>query len=93
MKTPLCLLILMLSTSCYATTRLFSVAGVGSNGKTLAGEVELKDDNKNVSTDLVDENGKSYNFKGKWKDNGEIVGKTDNGISVELSTEEVKLNQ
>ncbi|MBS0285736.1 MAG: hypothetical protein JSR17_00045 [Proteobacteria bacterium] len=87
MKTLLFLAALLTFSSGYAKEISYSSAGVGTNGKTFAGNLSSKDNGSTVSGELVDEDGGSHDFKGKRDDHGNITGKTKDGIQVELSTE------
>lgn len=63
------------------------VSGEDENGLTMEGTVESISGSREVSGELTDENGNEHEFNGEWDGHGQINGETDEGVSVDLSTD------
>jgi hypothetical protein len=86
MKVYLLLLTLFFSLHVFAFENNYNVRGVISSGGAVQGNAYDDPDEDIVYGQIVDENGLSRSYEGKWIDNGVISGETDDGETVQLST-------
>jgi hypothetical protein len=86
MKKIIVALLCVLSLSCYASDYFYDVTGEDENGKELEGTIYSNNGERDVSGELTDENGNSVEFNGQWDGHGQISGETEDGVSVDLST-------
>ena len=87
MKKIIVTLLCLLSLSCYASDYSYDVTGEDENGKELEGTIYSNRGERDVSGELTDENGNSVEFNGQWDGHGQISGETEDGVSVDLTTE------
>lgn len=71
---------------CYASDHTYDVSGEDENGQQVEETIYSNNGEREVSGELIDENGNNYDFSGQWDGAGHISGETDDGISVELDT-------
>lgn len=86
MKAFLFLFTLIFSLSVFAFENNYNVRGVISSGGAVQGNAYDDIDEDIVYGQLVDENGLTRSYEGRWIDNGIISGETDDGEAVQLST-------
>lgn len=86
MKKILLVLMCMVSVIGFAADHTYNVSGEDENGKTVEGTIESDNGERQVSGELTDANGNIYEFNGHWNGPSQISGETDQGVSVDLST-------
>jgi len=64
----------------------YNVTGVIASGGAVQGNAYDDPEEDMVYGQLVDQNGLTHSYEGKWIDNGIISGETDDGEDVQLST-------
>jgi YD repeat-containing protein len=87
MRKILLLLMCLISLHGFAADHTYDVSGEDENGKTIEGTIESNNGEREVSGELTDEDGNTHEFTGDWDGYRQISGETDEGVSVELSTE------
>jgi hypothetical protein len=87
MKKIIAVLICMVSMTSFASDYSYDVTGEDENGKVLEGTIYSNNGEKEVNGELTDEDGNSIEFNGQWEGHGQISGETEDGVSVDLSTE------
>lgn len=87
MKKLITILTCIFSLNCFAYDHSYDVTGEDENGKTLEGTIYSNNGERDVSGELSDENGNTYDFNGEWDGHAHISGETEDGTSVDLDTE------
>lgn len=87
MKKILGIFAIVLCVNCYAYDHSYDVSGEDENGNSLAGTIYSYNGERSVSGELEDENGNTVEFNGQWDGYGQIIGETEDGVSVDLTTE------
>ena len=80
------LFITVASFNVYAYDHSYSVSGEDENGNQVEGTIYSTNGERNVSGEITDENGNERDFDGQWDGYGQISGETDDGVSMDLST-------
>ena len=86
MRKIIIILMCVISFGCFAYDHSYDVSGEDENGNELEGTIYSDNGERNVSGELTDENGNEYEFDGQWDGHGQISGETEDGVSVDLST-------
>jgi len=87
MKKIIAVLICLMSFSCFAYDHSYDVTGENENGRELEGTIYSNNGEQDVTGELTDEHGNTYEFNGEWDGHDHISGETEDGTSVELDTE------
>ena len=87
MKKILVGLLCLISLTSYAYDHSYDVTGEDENGSALEGTIYSNNGDRDVNGELTDENGNSIEFNGQWDGYGHISGETEDGASVDLTTE------
>ena len=86
MKKILIVILCLISVSSFASDHTYDVTGADENGHAMEGTIESNNGEIDVSGVLIDEYGNPHDFNGQWEGSGEISGATEEGVSVDLST-------
>jgi hypothetical protein len=86
MKFILFVFISFLALNTFAFDHSYTVSGEDENGKLVEGTIYSTNGERNVSGEITDENGNTQDFEGQWNSTGQISGETNDGISIDLST-------
>ncbi len=77
---------LIVSSNTFAYDHSYNVTGEDENGNQMNGTIYSNNGEREVSGEITDDDGNEHEFNGQWDSYGQISGETEDGISVELST-------
>lgn len=74
------------SLNAFAYDHSYNVSGEDGNGKSVEGTIYSNNGERNITGEITDENRNTHDFTGQWDSYGQVSGETDDGTTVDLST-------
>lgn len=74
------------SFSAFAYQESYRVSGFDDRGEPVIGTIYTNDEPLEVNGQLMDREGNTYDFYGRWNGRGEVTGQTEDGVDVALHT-------